>query len=65
MVHEGLERSRGVTESKEHDSWFEELRGVSIDSRDDEGSFPSVSSSESDVVVAPADVKSREPFGSP
>ena len=54
MVHECLECGRCITESKEHDSGFEESRGS------DEGSFPLVFLSNANVVVPPTNVEFGE-----
>jgi hypothetical protein len=54
VVHEGLERGRGVGETEEHDSGFEESKWV------DEGGLPLVFLSKADVVVSPTDVELGE-----
>jgi hypothetical protein len=48
VVHERLERSGGVTESEEHDSWFEETK------RSDKHRLPSILRSDQHIVVSPA-----------
>jgi hypothetical protein len=48
MVHECLERGRGVAESKEHNSWFEETEGS------DEHHLPVVFRSDQHIVKSPA-----------
>ena len=54
MVHECLECGGCITESKEHDSGFEESHGSS------ESSFPLVFLSDADIVVSPVNVKLGE-----
>ena len=54
MVHERLECGGCITESKEHDSGFEEPHGSY------EGSFPLVFLSNADVIVPPTNVEFGE-----
>ena len=57
VVHECLEGGGGITESKEHDSGFEESYGG------DERSFPLVFLPDMNVVISPADVELGEQGG--
>jgi len=57
VVHESLEGGRGVGETKEHDSGFEEAF------MGDEGGLPLVSVFDADVVVAPSNIELGEDFG--
>ena len=54
VIYELLEGGRGIGETKEHYSWFEEsLMG-------DESSFPLMPILDSDIVIFPTDVKFGE-----
>ena len=57
VVHEPLERGRGVGKSEEHYRWFEEafMRN--------ESGLPLVTVLDADVVVPPADIKLSKQFG--
>ena len=51
MVHHGLEHSRGIGETEEHHSWFEDAKGSF------EHCLPLIPLLDPNVIVAPADVK--------
>ena len=54
VVHELLERGRGVAKAKEHDGWFKESFVG------DEGRLPLVTIFDVDVVVPPSNIKFSE-----
>ena len=58
IIHEALEGSRGISQTKKHHGWFKESFV------DDKSSFPLMSVFDSDIVVFPADVKLGEHFHS-
>ena len=58
VVHESLERGRGIGHPKEH---YERLEESSVCG---EGAFPLMSVLDSDIVVSPPDVKFSEEFSS-
>ena len=56
IIHKVLEDGRGISETKEHHSWFEEsLMG-------NEDGFPLMSILDLDVIVPPLDIKFGEDF---
>ena len=57
VVHEVLERGRGIGKPEEHYRWFEEAFMC------DESGLPLVTVLDADIVVPPADVKFSKQFG--
>ena len=57
VVHEGLKGGGGITESKEHDSWFKESHGG------DESGLPLIFLSDANVVISPMNVEFGEQGG--
>ena len=57
VVHEGLKGGGGITESKEHDRWFEESHGS------DESSLPLIFLLDANIVIFPTNVKFGEQGG--
>jgi hypothetical protein len=53
-VHKGLKGGRGVAETKGHDEQFKEAKGAF------KGGFPFIAGFDTNVIVAPADIKFGE-----
>ena len=56
IVHEGLEGGRGISETKEHHSWFKESF------MSDKSGFLLMSILDLDIVISPLDIKFGEDF---